>query len=99
MGTHRAAAWLMVLVPISAMGQVICALGPDASSYKPSEDQRPASDAMQLANRVSSAEKSICASNCPEIALFRNPTAPNAALIVSSGQAKLVYAPQFFAAV
>ncbi len=54
---------------------------------------------MQLAARVNAAEKTICASNCPEVALLRNPTAPNAALIANSGQAKLVYAPQFFATV
>jgi predicted methyltransferase len=91
----------MCLLPVSAMAQVICALGPGAASYQPSQDQRPAGDALQLAARVDAAEKSICGSKCPEIALLRNPTAPNAALIVdsNSGQAKLVYAPQFFAAV
>jgi hypothetical protein len=31
------------------------------------------------------------------MALFRNATAPNAMLVVDSGQARLVYAPQFFA--
>ena len=54
---------------------------------------------MQVASRVNIAEKAICAANCPGVALFRNPTAPNAALIANAGQAKLVYAPQFFAAV
>jgi hypothetical protein len=78
---------------------VICALAPGASAYQPSEDQRPAGDAMQLATRVDMAEKAICGTNCPEVALLRNPTAPNAALIVDAGQAKLVYAPRFFASV
>lgn len=54
---------------------------------------------MQVASRVNTAEKAICAANCPGVALFRNPTAPNVALIANAGQAKLVYAPQFFAAV
>jgi len=88
---------LVFLLPVSAAAQIICALGPSAASYKPSEDQRPAPDAMQLASRVAMAEKAICDDHCPEIALYRNATAPNAALVLSSGQARLVYAPQFFA--
>ncbi|HTR37704.1 MAG TPA: hypothetical protein VMH80_17475 [Bryobacteraceae bacterium] len=88
---------LVFLLPVSAAAQIVCALGPGAASYKASEDQRPARDAMLLAARVSTAEKAICASNCPEIALYRNATAPNSALVLTSGQAKLVYAPQFFA--
>jgi hypothetical protein len=91
--------FLLYLLPVGAMAQMICSLGPGASSYQASEDQRPAADAMQLAARVDMAEKAICGANCPEIALLRNSTAPNAALIAGSGQAKLVYAPQFFAAV
>jgi len=90
-------AWLFLL-PFSATAQVICALGSGASSYQALADQRPASDAMQLAARVNAAGKTICGSNCPSVALFRNATAPNAALILNSGQAKLVYAPQFFSA-
>jgi hypothetical protein len=46
---------------------------------------------------VNAAGKLICGSNCPEVALFRNPTAPNATLIRNAGDAKLVYAPNFFA--
>ncbi len=88
-----------MLLPAGALAQVVCALGPGAASYQPSADQRPSSDTMQIAGLVNAAEKSICASNCPGVALFRNSTAPNAALIVSAGQPKLVYAPQFFAAV
>jgi len=53
---------------------------------------------MELAGRVNTALKTICATNCPTVALFRNPTAPNAMLFAESGKAKLVYAPQFFAA-
>jgi len=90
---------LLFLVPAGAMAQVICALGPGTSSYQPGQDQRPAGDAMQLASRVSAAEKTLCGSNCPEIALLRNPTAPNVALILDSGRARLVYSPQFFASV
>ncbi|HEX5228665.1 MAG TPA: hypothetical protein VFW44_13190, partial [Bryobacteraceae bacterium] len=90
---------VLLLMPGCAVAQVICALGPNAPTYQASQDQRPAADALQLAARVGAAEKAVCAANCPGVALLRNPTAPNAALIASNGQAKLVYAPQFFAAV
>jgi hypothetical protein len=92
-------AFLILVLPVGAAAQIVCALGPGAASYQPSADQRPSGDTMQIASRVNTAEKSICAANCPGVALFRNSTAPNAALIANSGQAKLVYAPQFFAAV
>ncbi len=86
------------LVPIPASAQIVCALGPNASAYKPASDQRPSADAMQLAGRVNAALKTICAANCPQTVLFRNSTAPNAMLVAAAGQAKLVYAPQFFSA-
>jgi hypothetical protein len=95
----RAVVLLTYLLPVSAMAQIICTLGSGGASYQPSADQRPASDAMQFAQRLNAAEKTICGSNCPVVALFRNPTAPNAALLLNARQAKLVYAPQFFAAV
>jgi hypothetical protein len=53
---------------------------------------------MELAGRVNAALKTICAANCPETVLFRNSTAANAMLVAAAGQAKLVYAPQFFSA-
>jgi hypothetical protein len=81
----------------SASGEIVCALGPGASSYNASLDQRPTGDAMQLAGRVNTALASTCSPKCPQIAVFRNATAPNAMLFVSSDQAKIVYAPQFFA--
>jgi hypothetical protein len=99
MWNTRITAFLMLVLPVCAAAQVVCALGPGISSYQPSADQRPSGDTMQIASRVNMAEKSICAANCPGVALFRNSTAPNAALIANAGQAKLVYAPQFFAAV
>ena len=94
------ALWLAaaLLVPAGARAQIVCTLGPGASAYKPAADQRPSGDAMQLAGRVNAALKTICAANCPEAALFRNTTAPNAMLVAAGGQAKLVYAPQFFSA-
>ena len=85
-----------LLTPLKA--EIVCALGPDASSYKPAGDQRPASDALQLALRVNTAMKTICGTQCPMMALFRNATASNAMLIADAGDAKLVYSPQFFAA-
>jgi hypothetical protein len=99
MRNTRSTALLTLLLPMGAVAQVVCALGPGVASYQPAADQRPSSDAMQVASRVNVAEKTICSPNCPGVALFRNPTAPNAALIANGGQAKLVYAPQFFAAV
>jgi hypothetical protein len=94
------AGWVLLaaFLPWCASAEILCALGKDAASYKPAEDQRPSSDALQLATRVNTALKSICADHCPQMALFRNTTAPNAMLIADSGQGKLVYSPQFFAA-
>jgi hypothetical protein len=85
-----------LLVPLKA--EIVCALGPGASSYKPAADQRPTSDALQLAGKVNAALKSICGSQCPTMAVLRNTTAPNVMLIADAGQAKLLYSPQFFAA-
>jgi hypothetical protein len=83
-------------LPLVAAAEVVCALGPDASSYKASADQRPTSDAMEMARRMNAALSPICSPKCPQIAIFRNPTAANAMLVVTSDQAKFVYAPQFF---
>ena len=85
------------LSPLCAFAQVVCALGPGAAGYKPSADQRPSPDTMQVANRINTAMKPICADHCPQLAVFRNATAANAMLVLDSGQAKLVYSPQFFA--
>jgi hypothetical protein len=90
--------WMLVcLLSFRASAQVVCALGSGAGSYKASTDQRPTNDAMQLAGRVNIAVKTICGSNCPAVALFRNTNAANAMLVAEGGQAKLVYSPQFFA--
>jgi hypothetical protein len=75
---------------------VICALGSRVSSYDAKLDQRPTSDAMQLAGRMNAALSPTCTPQCPQIAIFRNTSAPNAMLVVTSDQAKFVYAPQFF---
>lgn len=99
---RKSSSWLWLaavfLLPLTAPAQIVCALGPGASAYKPAADQRPSADAMQLAGRVNAALKSICAANCPETAMFRNTTAPNVMLVAVAGQARLVYAPQFFSA-
>jgi hypothetical protein len=86
-------------LPFSAIAEVVCALGPGASSYNSYSDQRPTNDAMQLAARVNAALKPICSPRCPILALFRNSTAPNAMLEAGTEQAKIVYAPQFFTSV
>jgi len=85
------------LLPAAGVAQVVCALGPGASSYKPDGNQRPTPDAMELAERVNTAVKTICSPNCPSTALLRNATAANLMLVAEAGQAKLIYAPQFFA--
>lgn len=91
---------LILLLPFSAAGQLLCALGSAASWYKASADQRPSPDAMQLAGRTNAAAKTICGSNCPEVVLFRNATAPSLMLTVDAARrAKMVYAPQVFTAV
>jgi len=87
------------LLSSGATADIICALGSGAASYDANADQRPTGDAMQLAGRVNAALASTCSPKCPQIAVFRNATASNAMLVVTSDQAKIVYAPQFFAAV
>jgi hypothetical protein len=84
------------LLPLNAAPETVCVLGIGAASYKAATDQRPSPDAVQLAGKVNSAVKSICGQECPTMALYRNPTAPNIMLINDSGQAKIVYSPQFF---
>jgi hypothetical protein len=86
-------------LPVTGAAQVVCALGSGATSYMASADQRPSPDAMQLITRANAAVKAICVSNCPEVVVFRNSTASNLMLIADAGRAKLVYAPQAFAAV
>ena len=88
-----------LLMALSANAQVLCTLGSGASTYKQSEDQRPSPDAMDLTNRVNIAAKAVCGNNCPQVVLFRNPTAPNLMLIADAGRAKLVYAPQVFTSI
>jgi hypothetical protein len=87
---------VLSLLPLSGLAQVICTLGPGAAAYKPSADERPSADAMQLASLANTAGKTICGSHCPEIVLFRNNTAPNLMLMADAGRAKVVYAPQLF---
>jgi hypothetical protein len=87
------------LVPFCASAEVICALGAGTSSYDAKGDERPTADAMQLAGRMNAALSPTCSPQCPQIAIFRNPTAANAMLVVNADQAKFVYAPQFFTAV
>ncbi len=92
------------LLPFGALAlgagtDIICALGSGASSYDAKADQRPTGDAMQLAGRMNAALSPTCSPQCPQIAIFRNPTAANAMLVVTPDQAKFVYAPQFFSAV
>jgi len=86
------------MTPVLALGQ-ICALGPNAASYKQSSDQRPSGDAMELIKRTDAAAGKICGTNCPPVVVYRNATAPNLMLLVDAGRAKIVYAPQTFSSV
>jgi hypothetical protein len=97
--TFRVGLLCAFLLSFGASAEVLCALGPGASSYDANADQRPTSDAMQLAGRMNAALSPTCSPKCPQIAIFRNATAPNAMLVVTADQAKFVYAPQFFTAV
>src|SRR5690348_10361912 len=82
--------WLLAaLLTLPLKAELVCALGPNAASYKPASDQRPTRDALELASRVNAAVSTICGSQCPTMALFRNATAPNAILMADAGQAKL----------
>jgi hypothetical protein len=85
-----------LLLPFSAAADVVCALGPGASSYNAYTDERPTGDAMEMARRLNAAMSPVCSPKCPQIAIFRNATAANVMLVVTTDQAKVVYAPQFF---
>jgi hypothetical protein len=89
----------ILLLPLAASAEVICALRSGASAYKPSADERPSADTMQIVRRVDTAYSSICLPKCPAIAMLRNPTAANVMLIATKDDAKLVYSPAFFAGV
>lgn len=90
----------LLIVPLwAASADVVCALGTAVSAYNPSSDERPSADTMQIVRRVDAAFKAFCYPKCPEVAMLRNPTAPNLMLMVSKDDAKLVYSPQFFATV
>jgi hypothetical protein len=84
------------LLLCAAADQILCSLGSRTSTYNASSDERPTPDAMELAGKVNGGLGSICRPNCPMMAMFRNPSAPDLMLIVASGQAKIVYKPDFF---
>ncbi len=90
---------LLLALPWTLAAQVICTLGPAASSYKTSSDESPSRDASELGQRAHAAAKTVCGTNCPEVVLFRNVTAPNLMLLLDAGRAKVVYAPQLLTAV
>jgi hypothetical protein len=89
----------ILLFPLAASAEIVCALGTGTSAYKPSSDERPSADTMQIVRRVDAAYASFCLPKCPQVAMLRNPTAANVMLIATKDDAKLVYSPQFFAGV
>jgi hypothetical protein len=84
---------------LGAANQILCSLGSATSTYNAYSDERPTPDAMELAGKVNGGLGSICRPNCPSMAMFRNQTASNIMLIAASGQAKIVYKPEFFTSV
>jgi hypothetical protein len=84
---------------LAAANQILCSLGADTSVYNAYSDERSTPDAMELAGKVNAGLGSICRPNCPTMAMFRNATSPNLMLVVASGQAKIVYKPEFFTTV
>jgi len=89
----------MILAPAAAFAGVVCALGSGAAAYKPSTDERPSRDTMQIVRRVDAAYAPFCLPKCREVAMLRNSTAANVMLVVTADEAKLVYSPEFFAGV
>ena len=87
MSTRYGVPLVACLLPFTGAAQVLCALGSGASNYKASADQRPSPDAMQLVGRANAGGATVCGSNCPEVVLFRIPTASNVMLIVDAGRA------------
>lgn len=87
---------LFLLLPVIAAAEVVCALGPNVAGYNPASDTQPTPDAMAELRRLSEGLQPVCTPRCPQIAVLRNPTAPNAMLIATNEQAKIVYAPPFF---
>jgi hypothetical protein len=87
----------VLLAPACLVAAIVCALGPNAAAYRSSDDQRPSSDAMQVGFRVSAAMKAICADHCPQVGVFRNPSAAKAMLVLDPPDARFVYSPPFFA--
>src|SRR5499427_7409080 len=84
---------------LGAANEILCSLGSGTTSYNAYSDERPTPDAMELAGKVNAGLGSICRPTCPTMAMFRNPSSPNLMLVVASGQAKIVYKPEFFTTV
>jgi hypothetical protein len=89
----------LLLLPVAAYADIVCALGKQASAYKAGADQRPSADTMQLVKRVNEAYRPMCLPRCPEVAILRNSSAPNLMLSVTTDEAKIVYSPEFFSGV
>ncbi len=88
-----------LLYSLFLSAQIICTLGSTPSSYNAYLDQRPTSDAMELAGTVNAALVSMCRPNCPALAMFRNSTAANVMLVTDAGRTKILYKPEFFTSV
>ena len=97
---RRFAICLLCAFALAGAGSdVICALGRGVANYNPKADERPTGDAMELARLMNKALAPTCTPRCPQMAIYRNTTAPNVMLVVTPEQAKVVYAPQFFSSV
>jgi hypothetical protein len=92
--------YLLLVIPTlaGAADDVICALGPDASSYSTYVDRRPTPDAVELVTKVMEALRPVCNPNCRDFRLLRNSTAPNAMFLSPAGERTIIYKPEFFTA-
>jgi len=93
-----AALAITVLPLIAAATDIVCALGTETAAYKESQDEKPR-DMTNIIRRVDDAFRPFCLPKCPQAAMLRNATAPNLMMLSTVEGAKLVYSPQFFAAV
>ena len=84
---------------LGAANQILCSLGSSTATYNAYSDERPTPAAMELAGKVNAGLGAICRPNCPTMAMFRNTSDANVMLLVTSGQAKIVYKPEFFTTV
>ncbi|HXU05815.1 MAG TPA: hypothetical protein VN903_32905 [Polyangia bacterium] len=82
----------MLLVPLRAQAQVLCALGP-MTPYDPMADMPPSAGAKADVTKVTAL---LCPKGCGKVLLFANATTPNTATVTDgAGVSKIAYSPSF----